>query len=57
MKYRGLAKLKDGSGEYNNEYFALFLFDEDGKIREYHEYSNPVVTAKAFKMVDKLFPS
>jgi ketosteroid isomerase-like protein len=56
VKYRGFAKLKDGSGEYNNEYFALFFFDEDGKIREYHEYSNPVVTAKAFKMMEKLFP-
>lgn len=56
VKYRGFAKLKDGSGEYNNEYFAMFFFDEEGKIREYHEYSNPVVTAKAFKMMEKLFP-
>ncbi len=54
VKFRGFAKLKDNKGEYNNEYFAIFRFDSEGKIKEYHEYSNPVVAAKAFNMVDKI---
>jgi ketosteroid isomerase-like protein len=53
VKYRGQTKLKKG-GNYNNEYFALFVFDNAGKIKEYHEYSNPVITAKSFNMTDKI---
>ena len=54
VKYHGNAKLKDSKTNYDNEYFALFFFSEDGKIKEYHEYSNPVITAKSFNMVDKI---
>jgi ketosteroid isomerase-like protein len=54
VKYRGQTTLKDSGNHYNNEYFALFVFDEDGKIKEYHEYSNPIITAKSFNMVDKV---
>jgi ketosteroid isomerase-like protein len=54
MKYRGQTTLKDSGIHYNNEYFALFVFDEDGKIKEYHEYSNPIITARSFGLVDKI---
>ncbi len=54
VKYKGYTKLKDSGKNYNNEYFALFFFNEEGKIKEYHEYSNPVITAKSFDMVDKI---
>lgn len=54
VKYRGHTKLKESGKHYDNEYFALFFFNEDGKIKEYHEYSNPVITARSFDMVDKI---
>jgi ketosteroid isomerase-like protein len=54
VKYHGHTKFKDSEKHYDNEYFALFVFTEDGKIKEYHEYSNPVITAKSFDMVDKI---
>lgn len=54
VKFRGFAKLKDNQGHYNNEYFAVFRFNEEGQVKEYHEYSNPIVTAKAFNMLDKI---
>jgi ketosteroid isomerase-like protein len=54
IKYRGYTKLKDSGKDYNNEYFALFFFNEEGKIKEYHEYSNPIITAKSFDMLDKI---
>ncbi len=54
VKFRGFAKLKDNQGNYNNEYFAVFRFNEKGQVKEYHEYSNPIITAKAFNMLDKI---
>jgi uncharacterized protein len=54
VKYRGYTTLKESNNHYNNEYLALFFFNEEGKIKEYHEYSNPVITAKAFNLVDKV---
>lgn len=54
IKYRGFTELKDGSGDYNNEYFALFVFNKAGRIKEYHEYSNPVIAARSFNMLDKI---
>jgi ketosteroid isomerase-like protein len=57
VKYHGITTLKNSGADYNNEYFALFVFNRDGKIKEYHEYSNPIVTARSFQMVDKIFPN
>jgi ketosteroid isomerase-like protein len=54
VKYRGHTKLKVSGKHYDNEYFALFFFNEEGKIKEYHEYSNPVITAKSFDMINKI---
>lgn len=54
VKFKGFAKLKDNKGDYNNEYLAIFRFNGEGKIKEYHEYSNPVVAAKSFNMLDKI---
>jgi ketosteroid isomerase-like protein len=56
VKYRGFTQLKESGADYNNEYFAIFVFNKDGKIKEYHEYSNPVITAISFQMTDKIFP-
>jgi ketosteroid isomerase-like protein len=57
VKYRGYTTLKETGAHYNNEYLALFFFSEEGTIKEYHEYSNPVITAKSFKMIDELLSS
>jgi ketosteroid isomerase-like protein len=54
VKFRGFAKLKDNKGDYNNEYLAIFRFNSEGEIKEYHEYSNPVVAAKSFNMLNKI---
>jgi ketosteroid isomerase-like protein len=57
VKYQGYTTIKDSGKHYNNEYFALFFFTEEGKIKEYHEYSNPVITAKSFDMIDIMLSS
>lgn len=54
MKHRGKLKLKNGNGTYENEYFTLFHFDENGKILEWIEYYNPITAAKAFGLMDKI---
>lgn len=54
VKFLGFAKLRDNQSSYNNEYFAVFQFNEQGQVKEYHEYSNPIITAKAFNMLDKI---
>ena len=46
VQYRGIIPLADG-GEYNNDYIALFVL-EDGKIRTYYEYFNPIILQEAF---------
>lgn len=54
VKFFGKLKLKNSGGYYENDYFGLFYFDDTGKILEFIEYFNPIVTAKAFELMDKL---
>jgi ketosteroid isomerase-like protein len=54
VKLNGKLFLKNGSGTYENNYLAIFSFDEKGKISEWVEYYNPVIAAKAFGLMDKL---
>lgn len=54
VKFKGIIKLKNNAGFYNNDYLGLFKFNEQGKILEYHEYFNPLTVVKAFGLKDKL---
>lgn len=52
-RFKGKVKKKDNEGLYENDYYATFKFDEDGKITEYVEIFNPIVAAEGFNMMDK----
>ena len=54
MKHTGKLILKNGRGTYENQYFAIFSFDENGKILEWIEYYNPIIAAKGFGLMDKI---
>lgn len=53
VKAKGQVVLKDGP-DYNNDYYMIFRFDSDGKIKHYSEIFNPVVALKSFNLVDQL---
>ncbi|NOU58295.1 nuclear transport factor 2 family protein [Marinifilum caeruleilacunae] len=53
VKAQGKVILKDGP-DYNNEYFMIFKFDKEGKIRHYTEVFNPIVALKSFNLLDQL---
>ncbi len=46
--------MKNGRGIYANDYLAIISFDEHGKILEWIEYYNPIITAKTFGLMDKI---
>ncbi len=50
----GKLKFKNKEGFYENDYIFLFYFDENGKIKELYEYFNPLISAKAFGLMDKI---
>ncbi len=54
VRFQGRIKLKKGAGYYNNDYFALFKFDGEGKIREYVEIFNPLVVVRTFNLKSKI---
>jgi ketosteroid isomerase-like protein len=54
VKHTGKLHLKDGIGAYENDDLAILSFDEHGKIIEWIEYYNPIKSAKAFGLLDKL---
>ena len=54
VHFDGRIKLKGDAGFYNNEYFALFTFNEDGKILEYVEIFNPLTIVRAFGLKDQI---
>ena len=54
VKLTGKLKYKTKAGYYENNYFFIFSFDENGKILELLEYFNPVLAARAFDMMDKI---
>ena len=54
IKFKGKLHLKNGTGTYENDYLAILIFNENGKILEWIEYYNPIVAAKAFGLMDKI---
>lgn len=54
VRFTGKLLLKNGSGTYENDYLAIFSFDEEGKIVEWIEYYNPITAAKAFGLMNKI---
>ena len=54
VKHRGHLVFKGGKGVYANEYLGILTFDSQGKIVEWAEYYNPIITAKAFGLMDKI---
>jgi len=54
VKLTGKHRLKGGSGLYENDYLAIFTFDEQGRIVEWIEYYNPITSAKAFGLMNRL---
>ena len=54
IKFKGKVKLKNDTGWYNNNYYAIFKFNEKGKITEYIEIFNPIAAAKGFGLLDKI---
>jgi uncharacterized protein len=46
VKFRGEIEIKAG-GKYENDYLGTFKL-ENGKVKEYTEYFNQIVMAKAF---------
>jgi ketosteroid isomerase-like protein len=54
VKFEGRIKLKNDAGWYNNDYFATFKFNDEGKITEYVEIFNPITAARGFGLIDKI---
>ena len=54
VKHTGRLVMKNDRGIYANDYLAIITFDERGKISEWIEYYNPIHTAKAFGLMDKI---
>ncbi len=54
IKFKGKIELKNNAGWYENDYYAIFKFNEEGKITEYVEIFNPIVAARGFGLIDKI---
>lgn len=54
VKHTGRLVMKNDRGIYANDYFAIISFDEGGKISEWIEYYNPIITARVFGLLDKV---
>jgi ketosteroid isomerase-like protein len=46
-----------GEGTYRNNYVCVFKFDEEGKIREYREYFDPIIAAATFGLAEVRYTS
>lgn len=53
-RFSGKIKLRNSDKYYENDYFALFRFNADGKIDEYVEIFNPLTVVRAFDLKDKI---
>ncbi|PWJ43171.1 nuclear transport factor 2 family protein [Sediminitomix flava] len=53
-KFKGRIKLPNDAGWYENDYYATFKFDEEGKITEYVEIFNPITAARGFGLLDQI---
>lgn len=54
IKFKGKIELKNNAGWYENDYYATFKFNDEGKITEYVEIFNPIVAARGFGLIDKI---
>lgn len=54
IQFLGKVKLKNNAGWYENNYYATFKFNEEGKIVQYVEIFNPIVAAKGFGLIDQI---
>ena len=54
VKYKGIIKLKNDAGYYENNYYSTFKFNDAGKILEYVEIFNPIVAARGFGLLDQI---
>jgi ketosteroid isomerase-like protein len=54
VKYSGIIQLKDSAGQYKNNYYSTFKFNEEGKIVEYVEIFNPITAARGFGLLDQI---
>lgn len=43
--------MKGGVGEYNNTYVNIYKFDDEGKIKDYWEYFNPITTGVTYGLI------
>jgi ketosteroid isomerase-like protein len=43
--------MRGGTGRYDNSYILVFKFDNQGKIKEYLEYFNPITTGVAYGLI------
>lgn len=41
-----------GQGRYDNTYILVFKFDQQGKIKEYLEYFNPITTGVTYGLIE-----
>jgi ketosteroid isomerase-like protein len=48
VQFRGDIEIRDG-GRYQNDYIGIFQF-ENGLIKEYTEYFNPILVSQAFNV-------
>jgi ketosteroid isomerase-like protein len=44
--------MKGGGRRYQNTYVCIFKFDSEGKIREYREYFDPIVTGTTYGLAE-----
>ncbi len=54
VKLVGRLEFKDNRNKYENDYFFIFYFNDNGKILEFYEYYNPITAARAFGLMDKI---
>src|SRR5712692_6962212 len=43
--------MKGGIGRYDNTYVCIFVFNDEGKIKEYYEYFNPILTGVTYGLL------
>lgn len=43
--------MKGGRGHYDNTYICIFVFNDEGKIKEYYEYFNPITTGVTYGLL------
>ena len=47
--------MRGGIGRYDNMYVCIFVFNDEGKIKEYYEYFNPIITGVTYGLLQVEF--